>query len=275
MKFRKVLIRTVMAVMLLLAFCGTAYADGTNVIIAYETTGAGPGGGWRAQEDGSWVYQKNGANIANCWELVDGHWYRFNENGIMLTGWQTVDGKQYYLSEADTEAHPLGAMYASEDTPDGHSVDENGVKKGPKNPWTYDVVRPNPYGDRTCVEVVIPEQTIYVYQGTELVMVSPCVTGNVSAGHSTPTGTYSIYSKERNRTLRGTNDNGSRYAAFVNFWMPFNRAIGLHDADSWRNSYGGTIYQTGGSHGCVNMPYDRAERLFSISYVGMPVYVHN
>ena len=29
--------------------------------------------------------------------------------------------------------------------------------------------------------------------------------------------------------------------------------IGIHDA-SWRDTFGGTIYKTSGSHGCINVP---------------------
>ena len=44
--------------------------------------------------------------------------------------------------------------------------------------------------------------------------------------------------------------------------MPFNGGIGLHDA-SWRSSFGGSIYKTNGSHGCVNMPYSVAEAIYN------------
>ena len=142
------------------------------------------------------------------------------------------------------------------------------------NTLTQGIIRANPYGNQTCVEISLSEQRIYVYQGAVLALVSPCVTGSVAGGHSTPAGNYSIYYKERNRTLRGTNNDGSKYASFVSFWMPFNGGIGLHDA-TWRGSFGGEIYVSGGSHGCVNMPYDRAAALYNIAYAGMPVHVHN
>ena len=251
-----------------------AYADTPGIIIAYESTGIGPGQGWREQENGTWKYQKSGTELVNCWEMIDGKWYRFGEDGTMLTGWQTIDGAQYYLAETSTEGHPQGSCYMNEATPDGNEVDEEGRLKPKPASDTDWIERPNPYGSQTCVEVVISEQRVYVYQGPTLVLSSPCVTGSVYGGHATPSGNYSIYSKERNRTLRGTNNNGTKYASFVNFWMPFNRGIGLHDAN-WRGSFGGEIYVSGGSHGCVNMPYDKAAKLYSIAYVGMPVHVHN
>ena len=56
--------------------------------------------------------------------------------------------------------------------------------------------------------------------------------------------------------------------------MPFNGNVGLHDADRWRSKYGGDIYKTNGSHGCVNMPRDAAEKVFNIVSKGTPVIVY-
>jgi lipoprotein-anchoring transpeptidase ErfK/SrfK len=43
--------------------------------------------------------------------------------------------------------------------------------------------------------------------------------------------------------------------------MPFNDGIGIHDA-IWRYDFGGNIYKFNGSHGCVNAPYDLANKIF-------------
>ena len=60
--------------------------------------------------------------------------------------------------------------------------------------------------------------------------------------------------------------------AFVHYWMRFNnpKAQGLHDA-SWRWNFGGDIYKTNGSHGCVNLPYSLAESIYNNISVGTPV----
>ena len=49
---------------------------------------------------------------------------------------------------------------------------------------------------------------------------------------------------------------------------------GFHDA-RWRNQFGGDIYLTNGSHGCVNMPPEMAGKLFELISAGTPVVVHN
>jgi lipoprotein-anchoring transpeptidase ErfK/SrfK len=50
-------------------------------------------------------------------------------------------------------------------------------------------------------------------------------------------------------------------------------SYGMHDA-TWRTNFGGNIYQSGGSHGCVNMPYESAARLYEIIEPGTPVLIY-
>lgn len=214
--------------------------------------------GW-TEASGQWRYYDHGHALTN-WAMIGDKWYYFDYTGNMLTGWQDIGGAQYYLAENTTEAWPKGSCYIGCQTPDGNWVDENGAK----------TAHPNPYG-HTCVEVNITTQTVNVYQGETLFLTSPCVTGYKDV-HNTTAGNFYIKGKERNTYLTGPT-----WRSFVSFWMPFNGGMGLHDAN-WRGTshenFGGQIYVYDGSHGCVNLPYDVAEKLYSIAYVGMPVYVH-
>lgn len=115
------------------------------------------------------------------------------------------------------------------------------------------------------VEVDLSNQHVYLIVSGKLVTDSPCVTGCVKNGHGTPDGLYSVTYKESPSVLRGED-----YETKVNFWMPFNRGIGLHDA-TWRNEFGGDIYYSSGSHGCVNLPYKKAAVIYENIYAGMPV----
>lgn len=112
------------------------------------------------------------------------------------------------------------------------------------------------------VEIDITNQHVWMYKDNTLIADTDCVTGNESAGHSTPTGVYKLIYKERDRYLRGKNDDGTNYCSFVKYWMPFNGGVGLHDA-SWRSKFGGDIYKNGGSHGCVNLPRSVAETIYN------------
>ena len=98
------------------------------------------------------------------------------------------------------------------------------------------------------MEVNLTAQHLFFYKDGKLLVESDFVSGNAARGWSTPSGAYPLTYKERNATL-----NGEGYSTPVSYWMPFNGGIGLHDA-SWRSSFGGTIYKTNGSHGCINLP---------------------
>ena len=95
--------------------------------------------GWVLQSNGKWNFYRSDATLAvDCWELINGKWYRFDDNGDMLTGWVWVRGNDglfrcYYMD-------PNGACQMGGVTPDGYTVDANGawtvngvvqIKKGP------------------------------------------------------------------------------------------------------------------------------------------------
>lgn len=122
----------------------------------------------------------------------------------------------------------------------------------------------NDYGD-TYAEVNLTAQHMFFYKDGEKILESDFVSGSVARGYETPPGIFGLTYKQRDTVLKGQG-----YASPVKFWMPFNGGIGFHDA-SWRNRFGGTIYRTNGSHGCVNMPHDAAEILYEHVYANMPV----
>jgi len=120
------------------------------------------------------------------------------------------------------------------------------------------------YGD-TYVEINLTAQHLFFYKDGELVLESDFVSGNSSRGYDTPEGVYGITYKQRNATLVG-----ETYETPVSYWMPFNKNVGMHDA-TWRKTFGGTIYKTGGSHGCINLPYSAAQELYGYMEKGTPV----
>ena len=124
----------------------------------------------------------------------------------------------------------------------------------------------NDYGN-TYVEINLTTQHLYFYKEGALVVSTDFVSGKVAEGNDTPTGAYFINSKETERTLKGPD-----YESFVNYWMPFNGDVGMHDA-TWRSSFGGQIYLRSGSHGCINLPLSAAKTIFANIEVGDPVLV--
>ena len=130
----------------------------------------------------------------------------------------------------------------------------------------------------TYVEVDISAQHMWYIVDGSVAMESDVVTGLPNGDRDTPTGVYSILYTQRDRVLKGERDPATgkpSYETPVAFWMPFtNQGHGFHDA-TWQSSFGGSRYKTRGSHGCVNMPYDKASQLFSMLSAGTPVIVHN
>lgn len=126
----------------------------------------------------------------------------------------------------------------------------------------------NDYGN-TYVEINLTAQHLFFYKEGKLVVESDFVSGNESRGWSTPAGAYPLTYKQRNATLKGQN-----YATPVSYWMPFNGGIGMHDA-YWRSSFGGKIYKTNGSHGCINLPPAVAKTVYENISAGMPVLCYH
>ena len=126
----------------------------------------------------------------------------------------------------------------------------------------------NDYGN-TYVEINLTAQHLYFYVDGKLLVQSDFVSGNAAKGWSTPAGAYALTYKQRNATLKGQG-----YATPVSYWMPFNGGIGLHDAN-WRKTFGGTIYKTNGSHGCVNLPPAVAKTIYENISAGDPVLCYH
>jgi len=111
--------------------------------------------------------------------------------------------------------------------------------------------------NKTYIEINISAQKLWYYKAGVLIIESDIVTGNLSNGNGTPNGAYYIKYKELNATL-----NGPGYSTGVKYWMPFNAGIGLHDA-KWRGAFGGSIYKSSGSHGCINLPFLTAQTIYN------------
>ncbi len=115
------------------------------------------------------------------------------------------------------------------------------------------------------VEIDLGNQHLYLYYEGELVLESDFVSGNVAAGNTTPGGLYGVTYKTKDAVLRG-----DTYETPVKYWMPFNGNIGMHDA-TWRSQFGGDIYLTSGSHGCINLPLSKARQIYDYVAKHYPV----
>ena len=129
------------------------------------------------------------------------------------------------------------------------------------------------------VLVSISQRHMWACSGSTQVYDSYVVTGmeNLPAD-LTPTGTYTIYAKQTNLYLNGSDSTGS-WHDYVYYWMPFlsNQygVYGFHDA-TWRpsNAFGNiSPYSSNASHGCVEMPLATAKWLFNWAPIGTTVSI--
>ena len=126
----------------------------------------------------------------------------------------------------------------------------------------------------TYVDIDVSLQTLTYYRNGQKKFTTDVVTGCRNAGTTTPIGLFSVLNKGTNVSLKGRNIDGSKYTSFVRYWMAFlGSSYGMHDAN-WRSSFGGDIWISNGSHGCVNVPPDRMPELFDLVEYNTPVLIH-
>ena len=145
-----------------------------------------------------------------------------------------------------------------------------------REPYFYTVQYNNGSGlGGTYIEANLSQQHVWIYIDGSMVCDTDCVSGNVNLGRGTPTGVFQILYKDTEVDLKGQQlANGQySYISHVKYWMPFYGGCGFHDA-SWRSSFGGNIYRSDGSHGCINLPPSITPKFYSYVRTGMPVIVY-
>lgn len=118
------------------------------------------------------------------------------------------------------------------------------------------------------VEANLTQQHLWFYKDGQLVIETDFVSGLPKDGRETATGVFMIPYKTSPETLKG-----DTWEEEVTYWMPFHDGQGLHDAP-WRSSFGGNIYQSSGSHGCVNLPSDAARVIYENMEERMPIILY-
>ncbi|MBO6039759.1 MAG: L,D-transpeptidase [Oscillospiraceae bacterium] len=122
--------------------------------------------------------------------------------------------------------------------------------------WYWkDYYRGHRVGD-TFIEISLDNQYMWCYKNGQVLVETPIVTGNLARRDDTRRGCFRIYGKVRDTVLRGPTWNDH-----VEYWMPFDGGIGLHDS-SWRDEYGEDIYMDDGSHGCINTPLEAMKTIY-------------
>lgn len=131
----------------------------------------------------------------------------------------------------------------------------------------------------TFAEVDLSEQHMWYVSNGEVKLETDVVTGEPIPEKITPEGTYTILEKSTNEVLVGDINPSTgkpSYRQEVSYWMRVTwEGIGFHDA-IWQSAFGGSLNQVEGigSHGCINMPLDKAAALYEMIEEGTPVIIH-
>lgn len=129
----------------------------------------------------------------------------------------------------------------------------------------------------TYAEVDLSTQHMWYIQDGNVVLETDIVSGLPTPDRITPEGVYDVLYKESPSVLVGEKDPETGqpiYETEVRYWMQFTwSGVGFHDAD-WQPAFGGSLYQSVGSHGCINMPVDKAGQLLNLISAGVPVICH-
>lgn len=154
----------------------------------------------------------------------------------------------------------------------------NGKKIYAKASKIYVTANPSAYGktpSNTWVEVCTETQRMYMYVNNKLYVSTPVITGYAYNDRRTTPGYHKVLNKKAQATLHGSYG-GKSWNVVVNYWMAFtDDGQGIHDAEWQHNDFGKELYKQSdrGSHGCVNTPLSSVSKIYSKSFVGMPVIV--
>ena len=129
------------------------------------------------------------------------------------------------------------------------------------------------YWGGNYVEIDQTSQHLWLYKNGKVIVSCDIVSGNVANNTRTPNGCFTIFAKNTDRYLQGSNTDGSRYKTWVSYFMPFSGGCGIHDA-TWSSVFGGTVYYYSGSHGCVGVTLSNAKTIYNNVSVGTHVVVY-
>lgn len=158
-----------------------------------------------------------------------------------FAGWQ--------LDADATRDALIAALSAGQDTTVTAVWDYKGAAHGELNDF-----------GTTYLEISIPDQHMWLYSDGELLVDTDVVTGTAGGSRATPPGIYITTDFYTEFTMHG--DYGS---AFCHYFIRCTLdGVGVHD--STRSAFGGNIYLTNGSHGCINTPYAKEKAIFEFLY---------
>lgn len=121
------------------------------------------------------------------------------------------------------------------------------------------------------VDIDLSKQFAKLCAGDQQILTTYITSGATALGDGTPTGTWHLQGKQRNRYLYPAA--GGAY--YVHYWMPYDGDYGMHDSSWQKFPYGSPKYRRHGSHGCVHFPRAAIARMFQWAPIGTTVHIHS
>jgi hypothetical protein len=121
------------------------------------------------------------------------------------------------------------------------------------------------YNGGKWISLDLDRQRLTAWEGADVAVSSPIKTGKY--GYATPTGTFRTFSKVPNERMSGS-DYDLKDVSWTQYFT--SNGVALHSA-YWHNNYNGRP----GSHGCVNMPPNKARDVFLWAPLGVTIVSHN
>jgi lipoprotein-anchoring transpeptidase ErfK/SrfK len=186
------------------------------------------------------------------------------------TTYQTFErGQLRYTEEDGVSMVPIGQILA-----DKYKLDQDPVPQGDIPEYDEALfIPPGPaYGrpdpsQELWVDINLSSQYMFVYSGNTPVLESYVSTGR--PGFDTPTGTFyvqTMYDYDDMEGVLGGEYYNVPQVPDVLYFTGQGHAI--HGA-YWHNNFGAVM-----SHGCVNLPMDVADWLYSYAHIGMRIVIH-
>jgi hypothetical protein len=224
-------------------------------------------------------------------------WYQFHEGGFYLGApltepyrdreqtFQLFVGGLVVVRDDGVALAPLAAQLAEALGIDTTPVDRNGLPLYDELTfWT--VPNPNPLADpstpgRKWIEISIPQQRLWAYQGTTALATTLVSTG--LPPNQTQRGSFHVRLRYLAQDMAGFTDQSGAVLGFgdappgtipyevtdVPHVLYFSTAAEAIHGAYWHNNFGQKM-----SHGCVNLPLDMAAWLYGWSPLGTEVWIH-
>ena len=145
--------------------------------------------------------------------------------------------------------------------PDWKNVGFTWNKKNPSKDWDT----------KNFIEVSLAEQQVYVFRDGNVAFTCHCISGRPIPKKQTATGAFYLKEHQMNHVMVGED-----YRIPTHYWVRITwSGIGFHPAP-WQpwGRWSPTLYQSRGSHGCINLSPADATTIYNMTKTKEMVFIH-